>query len=191
MKVLRGLIAAIFGLALSVYVSLLVYDRGIRKETPPVLSCEEELIEVSVRDGEEAVLQGISAWDAQDGDLTGEIAVEQIGPFLSDGSRKVTYVVCDRSNRVSRLIRSIRYQDYRPPVITAKGAFRFPEGEEVDILSVLHAEDVLDGDITDHIQETYGNLKRRPEAGWYPMGFQVSNSAGDTANLDVTVEIFR
>lgn len=191
MSILRKSTVILFGLSLSVYLSLLIYHCVIRKETPPVIVCQQELLEVSVRDGEAELLKGVEAWDRQDGELTGEVVVEQTGPFLTDGSRKVTYAVCDRSNQVSRLIRTLRYRDYSPPKITFEGSLCFREGEEVDLLSCLHAEDVLDGDITDRIQKTYGDLKRYPDAGRYPIGFQVSNSAGDIAEIDLTVEILR
>ena len=44
----------------------------------PVITVEEGLLEISVKDEETALMQGISAWDNRDGDVTGRMLVESI-----------------------------------------------------------------------------------------------------------------
>ena len=73
------------------------------------------MLEVSVDAGEEELLQGISAWDNRDGDLTSEIMVDHISTLVSDNTAKITYVVFDRSDNASKLTRTIAYTDYETP----------------------------------------------------------------------------
>lgn len=190
MKAIRTLVIILFLISACVYGGLRVYDEFTADETCPEITCDTDTLEVSVEDPEEKLLEGVTAVDNKDGDLTGEIVVESIGPFLSDGSRQITYVVCDDSNNTSRVSRTLTYSDYKDPRFSISQLLRFPEGEELDILEYLTAEDVLDGNVTNKIRCTNGYIYSTPSAGTYELGYQVSNSAGDVANIDVTVEIY-
>ena len=190
MKAIRTLVIILFLISACAYGGLRVYDEFTADETCPEITCDTDTLEVSVEDPEEKLLEGVTAVDNKDGDLTSEIVVESMGPFLSDGSRRITYVVCDNSNNTSRVSRTLTYSDYKSPRFSISQILRFPENKELDILEYLTAEDVLDGNVTNKIRCTKGYIYSKPSAGIYELGYQVSNSAGDVSNIDVTVEIY-
>lgn len=190
MKYIRILVVTLFILSLGSYAGLRYYHELNLDEEAPEITCDKDRIEVSVEDPEEKLLEGVTASDDTDGDLTKEIIVESIGHFMSDGSRTITYAVCDSSNNTGRASRTLTYSDYSPPRFSLEQALRFPSGSDVDILDYLKAEDCLDGDLTNSIRRTEGYLFYEPEPGSYDVGYQVSNSAGDVANIELKVEIY-
>ncbi len=190
MKKIRIVIVLLFLITAGAYGGLRVYHEMTVDTTCPEIVCASDTLKISVEDAEEKLLEGVTASDDRDGDLTGEITVENITPFLSDGSRRITYVVCDNANNTSRIERTLFYKDYKPPRFNIEQNLRFPAGEKLDILSYLTAEDVLDGNITNKILCTHGDLYEIPSIGFYELSYQVANSAGDIAELEVNVEIY-
>ena len=58
----------------------------------PVISIQDEILTVSVKDKENALLQGVSASDSEDGDLTSKIVIDSISEFntlFSSGIREL------------------------------------------------------------------------------------------------------
>ena len=190
MKYIRILVVTLFILSLGSYAGLRYYHELNLDGKAPEITFDTDRIEVSVEDPEEKLLEGVTASDNKDGDLTKDILVENIGHFMADGSRTITYAVCDSSNNTGRASRTLTYSDYSPPRFSLEEALRFPAGSEVDVLDYLKAEDCLDGDLTNRIRRTDGYLSSQPDTGTYNLGYQVSNSAGDVADIDLKVEIY-
>ncbi|MDY2626719.1 MAG: DUF5011 domain-containing protein [Lachnospiraceae bacterium] len=190
MKYIRSLVVIMFILSLAGYAVLRYQHEVNLDETAPVISCDSEAIEVSVEDPDEKLMEGVTASDDRDGDLTKQVIVENIGPFMSDKSRTITYVVCDSSNNTGRASRTLTYSDYEPPRFSLSQQLRFPAGTKIDVLEYLHAKDSLDGDLTSQIRLTYGYIPYQPGAGNYELGYQVSNSAGDVSAIELNVEIY-
>ncbi|MDO5408978.1 MAG: hypothetical protein Q4F21_00810 [Lachnospiraceae bacterium] len=190
MKYIRICMVILFVLSLGSYTALRVYNEITSDTEAPVITCKKDSIKVSVKDDMEALLKGVTASDNKDGDITKDVVVENIGPFLSDMSREITYAVCDDANNTARKTRTLTYKDYEPPHFAISQQLRFPAGEKLDILQYLSAEDVLDGNITGQIKDTYGYLYSSPSVGKYKLGYQVANSAGDVANIDLVVDIY-
>lgn len=88
--------------------------RFLKDKTGPVFHVDSNLVEVSVKDGEEAWLKGVTATDAADGDVTDSIIVEAISPFTGRQHRIVTYAAFDSDNHVTHGKREIVYTDYEP-----------------------------------------------------------------------------
>lgn len=190
MKYIRIIVVMLFILSIGSYAGLRWYHEQNLDDTAPVITCDQESIEISVEDPEEKLLEGVTASDNKDGDLTGDIIVESMSHFMKDGSRTITYAVCDSSNNTGRAVRTVTYSDYTPPRFSISQALRFPAEKDVDIFAYLKAEDCLDGDLTNRIRRTKGYLYYLPEAGIYNMGYQVSNSAGDVEDIEVLVDIY-
>ena len=190
MKYIRILAVVLFIISAGSYAGLRFYYEQNLDDTAPVITCNSDAIEISTEEPESALLEGVAALDDKDGDITDEIAVEKIGPFLSDGSREITYVVCDSFNNMGRAVRKLTYSDYEPPRFSISTQLRFPAGKELDLLQYLSVEDRLDGNLTGRIRLTYGYIPDLPEAGSYKLGYQVSNSAGDMAGINLVVEIY-
>lgn len=77
-----------------------------RDRTVPVISFEEK--EVFYEEGmeESLLLEGVSAYDEQDGDVSDSLLIEKIYE-TSDGTIIVTYAAVDSSNNVGKASRSL------------------------------------------------------------------------------------
>jgi len=157
------------------------YYRGINTDYPTISSTVETL-EISVEDTPEALLQGLTAHDATDGDLTDEILVASVSYFLEPGTVNVKYVVFDSHNNSATLTRRVHYKDYTPPVFSLDKSPVYTVGNSFDLLDHIHVEDCIDGDISDQVR-VISNMVNNYTAGNYPVMLEVSNSCGDTAQL--------
>ena len=90
------------------------YHKNTNRDIPELEDQYPEL-HISVNDPPEALLQGLSAWDATDGDLTDRIMVASISHFLEPGTVNVHYVVFDAHNNSATTTRRVTYTDYKSP----------------------------------------------------------------------------
>ena len=161
------------------------YYSGLNTDFPVLESDTEELV-LSVSDGRDALLQGLSAHDATDGDLTEEIMVSSISHFLEPGVVKVRYVVFDRQNHSATLERRVRYKDYTPPRFSLEEAPVYRVGESFSLLDQIRAEDVLDGDISGKVRLVSSAVSIF-SSGTYPVTLEVSNSCGEKSQVTLFV----
>lgn len=188
MKRLHILIFAL--LALSAV--LLGVSSGIRllakDRTLPVLTCAQQELRVSVKDGSEALLQGVTASDERDGDLTGSIVVEQITGTGTPGRVTVTYAVADSDHHVASCQRTVVYTDYTPPRFSLSLPLIYETGDSLQVRDRLGAYDLLDGSLTDRVKLNTSSLSTS-YVGTFPITMEVTNSLGDTATLTLDVEV--
>lgn len=160
----------------------------------PVITLASESVTVSVKDGESAILEGVTAEDAGDGNLTDKIFIESRRNFIEKGKFNVTYAVADSDNHVARATREVIYSDYVSPQFELTEPLEFPNTksaqEDIDIAANLSAHDVIDGDISNKIRISGEYTMNSHTIGDYPMEFVVMNSMGDTVTLPVTVKIY-
>lgn len=189
MRRIRIFSIVLFVLAIIVF-GLVEYKMWLSSDaTGPTIEMPEKSITVSVGAGDEAVLSGITAADDKDGDVTDSLIVENFTNFIGKGRRNVTIAAFDSDNHVTKVTREVVYSDYRGPKFTLSGPLRFPKNTDT-VLSYVGAEDVLDGNLTSNIKiSTDFNIQVDTE-GYYNVVFSVANSAGDVAELPVTVEIY-
>lgn len=157
---------------------------------PPVIEMAEDVVQVSVNATEEEMLAGITATDNRDGDVTANLLVESKSNFLETSHRMISILASDASGNVTKVNREIVYTDYQRPRFKLESPLRFQSGSQINILEDLSAKDSLDGDLTDRIKISSDNYILVDEPGDYPMEFYVSNSAGDTIRMPVTVTIY-
>lgn len=150
---------------------------------PPVLHCGSEVLDISVQDDDSVLLSGITAEDAQDGDLTDKVLISGISRLMGDGTAKVTYAVFDSHHNMATLTRRIRYTDYRLPRFSLEEPLIYRTSQSIRLLDRLHAHDVIDGDITNSIRVT----STATASDVYQLSVQVTNSMGDTAWLTLPV----
>ncbi|MCD8020637.1 MAG: hypothetical protein LUF92_13985 [Clostridiales bacterium] len=155
----------------------------------PKITMEEDSITVSIEDDDEMILDGITAEDDEDGDVTDSLIVESLSNFVDKKTRTATIVAFDSDNNVTKVSRTMVYSDYHAPRFSLSEPFKFPL-ETSDILVNLSAKDVLDGNITSQIKTSTDYTIDVDEVGEYAMEFSVTNSAGDTATLPATIEIY-
>ena len=157
----------------------------------PVIDMDEPVVYVSVRDPESQLLYGVTATDAKDGDVSDLLMVENISDFTEKDTRTVSYVAFDHDNHVSKATRKMVYTDYIPTAFTLSAPLRFPASTaRTSYLAKLTALDCLDGDISDKIVFTADSVLNTNTAADYKVTLEVTNSAGDTQQLPVTLTIY-
>ena len=159
----------------------------------PVITIENETIEVSVRDGFDTFLEGVTAYDETDGDVTYTLGIESISGFIDKEctTRQINYVAFDSNSHVAKASRRMVYSDYRPIHFALASPLKFPEqSTNVNILGVTRAWDCLDGDISRQIVFSEDSMVQVDTAGAYDVVLCVTNSAGDTEELPVTIRIY-
>lgn len=161
-----------------------------RDTTLPQITAETDTIEVTSEYTRDDLMQGIYAWDDEEGDLTSKVVLSSLSRFVDKGVCSLTYVVFDSSDQSASLTRKVKFTDYHSPRFTLKEpmVFRAGEGTYDDITERLGAQDVLDGNRKDWIIRTDSNLNFQ-SPGDYSISVQVSNSYGDTASETLPVHV--
>lgn len=157
----------------------------------PEIVCDTPEIEVGVNVTEEQLLEGVTAWDNRDGDLTDKILIASYSKFVDKGVRNIKLVVFDSHYNVAQMTRTVRYTDYVSPRFYLKKPLQFRANSTINLYDCIGATDCLDGDISDKIKVVYNDAgTSNSNPGEYEVGFQVSNSAGDVSYLTANVEIY-
>lgn len=188
MRILQRLTIALFVLVLFIFAGTKLYASRYIDRVPPVITCDDDVLEISVRAPERSLLRGVSASDDRDGDLTEEVMVKGVTQLITADTAKVTYVVFDSSNNMATYSRTVRYTDYEKPHFSLSRGLVYPVGGSVTLLDRLTATDVIDGDISDNIRVTTQNVTPNYE-GVYNVTVQVTNSLGDTESLPLKVVV--
>ena len=175
-------------LSLGIY---MVAQRMSVNVSVPTISMKEDTIDVSVEAEDKELLEGITATDKEDGDVTDSLIVESKDNIIGKlhPRRLITVVAFDSDNNATKAERTVRYTDYHEPTFSLEQPMRFPMGT-TDILSGIGAKDVFDGDITGRIKVSDEYTVDTERAGTYPMVFTVANTAGDVSKLKLNVEIY-
>ena len=191
MRRIRLAVVGIFVLSLIAFIVFNIVNRVTTDSTPPVITSESDTVTVSVAAEESELLAGRTATDDEDGDLTGEIMISSMSNFTEPGKRTVSYVVFDASNNASTLTRNLEYTDYTAPQIKLTQPLRYGlnEMEDASLTENMSVQDCLDGDITQQIRATFNDGAYIALAGEYGITVQVSNSAGDTCSVPLTVTV--
>lgn len=172
--------------------TLIVYRtmRRVRSDTTaPQITIGEVRPEISVKDDEQMLLQGITAQDKRDGDVTASLVVENIRLLDPDGTVEVAYAAFDKAGNVAKDRRQLRYTDYESPRFSLSRPLLFSAGSSVDVLNAIRAEDLLDGNISHQIRATSLTEGTISDPGIHNVQFQVTNSLGDTVKLVLPVEV--
>lgn len=189
MKRLRRISIFLFMISVIVF-GLFWYREKIQKDqTGPEFQGERDPLMISVKDDDTALLNGITAFDAKDGDVTDSIIVEAISPFTGTGRRIIDYVAFDSDNHVTHTKRDLIYTDYTPPRFSMSGPMEFPLNA-INLLEKVRAEDCIDGDITRSIKLMSDDEIDTSHVGEYNARLKVSNSAGGVSYLPVIIEVF-
>lgn len=184
MRLLRLAITVIFAATVVVFCRYWYLSRIKADRTYPVISIENDTIEVSLKATDEELLAGVTAYDEKDGDLTDRIIVESISKFTEIGTCKVHYAVCDNDNHVSSAYRKVVYKGYTSPVFTMNRPLCFSQLDTVDAAAVIGAYDVIDGDISNNIIITSTDYEYGVN-GTYSVKAEVTNSKGDQINISL------
>lgn len=184
------LAAAVIMVILYIVNRWVLYSRFDR--STPEITFDSEVLEVSVAVTEEELLNGVTAADKKDGDVTDTIIIESISKMLGDHERIVTYAAFDKDNHVGKAQRKIRYTDYTSPRFSLDGPLEAGtmNAEMSDILAPLHATDCIDGDLTSQIVVIDTEItSMSADAMTAQYEVQVTNSCGDVTTLKLPVRM--
>lgn len=177
--------------AVGVFGAYLLWIHNMLDTTGPVITFEQEVLEISVDDPQDALMRGVHAQDARDGDVTASLLVESVYGINEDNQVEVVYAAFDRAGNVSKQSRRVCYRDYESPRFELFASLSFPGGSNFDVLDYVGAKDVLEGDIRRRVRATLiSNTKSIDLVGNHTVRFQVTNSLGDTVVTDLPVEVY-
>ncbi len=192
MRRVRSLICLVFVIACVAFAAYIVKSKMVEDNEAPVITCEKDEIKISVEeeDIETALLEGLTAKDNRDGNLTDAIRVSSMSHFIN-GKRTVRYAVFDKSNNVGTIERTVRYSDYVSPKIYLKKPLRFMmnNSNELSFEDFYTATDCLDGDLTSQVRTIMGSNYYGVQEGVFDLTLQVSNSAGDVCSIPMEMRI--
>ena len=188
-KTLRIAVCVLFVLTTILFTATYLQAKQLSRDKSPTISFDADTIKVSLTPTKEELLSGVTAADAEDGDLSGEVVVESISHFISPGVCNVTYAVRDSQNHVATATRRMEYEGYTPPRFTMSDDLVFSVNEQANPFACIGAVDVLDGSISNRIKITAESGFQSGVAGVYPIRVQVTNSKGDSAYLDLSVTV--
>lgn len=171
---------------------LLIYwavDTVVTDKTAPKIHIEGTVAQVSVHDPESALLQGVTASDETDGDVTDSLVVESIRLTDPNGTVTVTYAAFDGAGNVTKAERTLRYSDYVSPRFRLSAPLVLDLNYYSDLRGRIRVEDVLDGDISHriHVENLTGSSAQ--VVGTYTVRLWITNSLGDTVQLELPVEV--
>ncbi len=155
----------------------------------PVISFDAEEIKVSTDATDTELKEGVTATDAEDGDVTDSLMVERVSN-LSDGAVTVTYVAFDSQNHVSRASRKVYYTDYTSPHFTMSRPMVFSVATVNEMMENIGAVDCIDGDVTAYVRASYADPKvPLTSTGTHEVELTVTNSVGDVSHLKIPVRV--
>ena len=191
MKRMNALLLLILAVAVGLFGCYYLWVHNRLDTVGPEILIEEGILELSVEDSEEALMQGIRAQDARDGDVTGSILVESITGINEDKVTNVTYAAFDRAGNVTKAERQVRYTDYTPPRFEVYDSLTFPAGGGTDLLDCIGAVDTLEGDISRRVRATLiSDTRGIAYEGNHRVELQVTNSLGDTVKTVIPVLVY-
>lgn len=188
MRLFRIALSALFVLVTALFLFTNLREKASGKDIGPTISCPQEVLELSVSDGEDLLLSGITAEDKQDGDLTDHILIQGTSRQIADNTVDITYLVFDSDGNMTSATRTIRYTDYESPRFVIPQALVYNSTSAIALLDRLNAQDCIDGDITGNIR--VGSLVQTNDSDIYTTEVQVTNSFSDTARLTLPIVVY-
>ena len=191
MKRWNVMLLLVMAAAVGLFGCYLLWIHNNLDTTGPVITVEDGILEISVKDPAEALMQGVRAVDDRDGDVTAGVLIESIYGINENKESTVTYAAFDAAGNVTKTQRVIRYRDYHAPRFTLSRSLTYAYGRKIDLLQDVGAEDVLEGSIGRRIHAALISETTNIEMeGVHQVKLQVANSLGDTVQLVVPVEVY-
>ena len=185
MKTIKQALIILLALLVLGHTASYFYLGSSDRKIPPVMHCPDDILEVASFDKESVLLQGVTASDPQDGDISNRIVIAGISKLVTNDTAKVTYIVFDSDDNMASCVRRIRYTDYHRPIFKVVEPLIYSTTEEIAILPRLEAHDVVDGDISNNIRVSTREATSNSEL--FYVSIQATNSVGDTSLLTLPV----
>lgn len=158
-----------------------------RDNAAPVISCSEDILHLSVKDSDEKLLEGVSAEDDRDGDVTSTLVIAGKSNFIEEGMIRVDYAAFDSHNNVGTYSRRIVFDDYHSPRFSSESPLVLRSESSYDF-SFFTAEDALSGDISNKIK-ILSDVYTTASSDEYPIEMEVTNNYGDVEKLTLVLDV--
>ncbi|MBA3926253.1 immunoglobulin-like domain-containing protein [Listeria rustica] len=133
-------------------------------------------------------LEGITASDLEDGDITGKIEIVSNNVNMkTEGLYEVVYAVTDSDGNTTKATRHIYVRTNDKPEIHVSDQ-TFKAGFAFDPMSIVSASDLEDGDVTSAIKITANDVNPAV-AGTYHITYSVTDSDKNTTTKTVTITV--
>lgn len=190
MKKIRIFSLVLLIVSAAIFAGYRIYIKVTQDILPPVISCESDILEVSVQTTEEELLADVKAMDETDGDVSDQLVIEKMSDFTEEGTRIITYAAVDEHFNVGTLERTLVYTDYKAPVFKLNRPLSFKAGSAIDVLACVSADSSLDGSLDDRVKYSLEETVVTTEPGEYPIALRVMDSAGKQVYLNTVIEIY-
>lgn len=190
MKKIRILSVILLLIAVALFGLYKVNEIRTRDSLPPVITLPSDSITASVSITEEELLEGVVAKDDISGDVTDTLVVEKISSFTEEHTRIITYAAIDDKHNVGRIQRTLVYTDYEAPTFTLNQPLRIPMGKSANLFSIIGAQSVLDGDLSNKVKYSVNSTIEVGKTGAYEIEFRVTDSSGNVEYLKTILEVY-
>ena len=189
MKLIKKSLIVVLILLIVYQTVTILYAKGNRGSAP-VISSDVDELRIPCQFTQEDLLQGLTAYDVEDGYITEKILIGGFSDFTERGVSSLEYAVYDNDGNIATFDRKVVFSDYRPPRITMADPCVFkPVDNEYNIPTLsIGGSDKLDGDISRHILITSEDLDYSVP-GTYTASVYLKNSFGDEVNMDLPIHI--
>ena len=175
---------------------LIAYQTVINKNTQknsgnaPIISSDADEIQIPCQYSKEDLLQGLTAYDVEDGYITEKILIGGFSDFTERGVSSLEYAVYDSDGNIAVLNRKVVFSDYAPPRVMMPESWTYRATDNIYNMPTLSLAgwDKLDGDISKHILITSSDLDFS-KPGKYTASVHAKNSFGDEVDMDLPIHI--
>ena len=186
MRALKIILCVLTALSILAFGLAIYYTQFFKDKVAPEFRLDSNVISVSVNDKDDALLQGVTASDDRDGDITDQIIVDGVTQLTGPNTARVRYYVFDKAENLAVASRTVRYTDYTSPRISILQPLVYDVGKTVVLRGKVTAHDVLEGNITSSIRLSSDDLNNK-SVGTYRLTIWVMNRMGDVSHVTVPV----
>ena len=186
MRTLKIILCIATALSVLAFALAIYYTQFYKDVVPPEIRMDADTVTVSVTDGDEALLRGVTAVDNRDGDISGTVLVDGVSQLTGPNSARVRYIVFDAAENSATASRTVVYSDYEAPRISVLRPLTYNVGDTIALRGRVIARDCLEGNITSRIRLSSQDLSNR-SAGIYHLSIWVMNKLGDVSTVSLPV----
>ncbi|MBC2036918.1 LPXTG cell wall anchor domain-containing protein [Listeria booriae] len=158
---------------------------AVTSNTAPVIAADDTSVK---KGGSFDPMAGVTASDAEDGNLTNSISVTANDVDTSvEGTYHVTYSVTDSDGNTTTKTITVTVSSNNAPVITAADK-TLKKGASFDPMAGVSASDTEDGNVTDKVTVTANDVDTSA-VGTYHVTYSVTDSDGNTTTKTITVTV--
>ncbi|WP_162813963.1 immunoglobulin-like domain-containing protein [Vibrio tetraodonis] len=132
-------------------------------------------------------MEGVSAYDSEDGDLTGDVVVSGEVNTNRVGAYPLTYSVTDSDSNTTEEIRQVTVYN-TAPVINGVNNETILVNSDFDPMEGVSATDAEDGDISNSAIQVSGQVNTEI-VGQYTLTYQVTDAAGETTTNERVITV--